>query len=105
MPFYCGERSASICIVLDTKNPQRIPAYTPPFFEPAPLICPELLHLATKDYSDGLPSLPTEILSGHFKGILNMFDLRGEGTHPLQQDDIESAQSIFDMVAGQVQSR
>jgi len=106
MPFYCGERSTRICIVLGTKKPSTYSSeYASGFFEPTPLICPHLLHLAMKDYPDRFPALPTEILSGHFEGILNMFDLRREGPHPLQQDDIESAQSIFDMVAGQVQSR
>ena len=46
-----------------------------------------------------------EIVSGHFEGVLNVLDLRGDGIRALQQDDIESAQSIFDVVAGQILSR
>jgi len=34
-----------------------------------------------------------------------MFDLRGSGTCTMQQDDIESAWSIFDVVTGQILSR
>jgi hypothetical protein len=106
MPWYCSEQSTSIRIALGTKKPSTYSSeFASGFFEPVPLICPHLLRLATKDYPDRLPALPTEILSGYFEGILNMFNLRGEGAHPLQQDDIESAQSIFDVVAGQVQSR
>src|SRR6185295_11104160 len=55
MPFYCGKRSAGICVVLGSKNPRRISANTPPGFSSlAPLICEHLLCLATKDYSDRL---------------------------------------------------
>jgi len=101
MPFYCGERSADICIVLGSKKPSTYSSeYASGFFEPAPLICPHLLRLATKDYSDRLLALPTKIVSGHFKGILYMLNLLGAGTRALQQDDIESALPIFDVVAG-----
>jgi hypothetical protein len=56
MPFYCGKRCADICVVLGSKNPQRIPANTPPVFSSLrPRICRHLLFLATKDYSDRLP--------------------------------------------------
>jgi hypothetical protein len=34
-----------------------------------------------------------------------VFNLPEAGTHPLQQDDVKSTESIFDVVAGQVQSR
>jgi hypothetical protein len=34
-----------------------------------------------------------------------MLDLRGDGVCALQQDDIESAQSTFDVVTGQILSR
>ena len=34
-----------------------------------------------------------------------MLDLRGGGVRALQQDNIESAQPIFDVVAGQILSR
>jgi len=34
-----------------------------------------------------------------------MLDLRGDGVRALQQDNIESAQPIFDVVAGQILSR
>ena len=55
MPFCCGKRSAGICVVLGSKNPQRIPANTPPVFSSLrPRICRHLLFLATKDYSDRL---------------------------------------------------
>jgi hypothetical protein len=55
MPFHCGKRSAGICVVLGPKNPQRIPANTPPVFSSLrPRICTHLLRLATKDYSDRL---------------------------------------------------
>ena len=88
------------------KNPQRIPEKTPPAFSKlAPLICPHLLRLGTKDYSDRLLALPTKIVSGHFEGVLNMFDLRGSGACTMQQDDIESAWSICNVMAGQILSR
>ena len=55
MPFYCGKRSAGICVVLGFKNPQRIPANTLPVFSSLrSRICQRLLRLATKDYSDRL---------------------------------------------------
>src|SRR5437870_5048686 len=58
MPFYCGERSASICVVLGPKNPQRTPANTLPVFSSLrPRIYQQLLCLATKDYSDRLLAL------------------------------------------------
>ena len=69
MPFYCGKRSTGICVVLGSKNPPRIPANTPPVCSSlAPLICPRLLRLATKDDSDRLlrkrpsylPDLPVQ---------------------------------------------
>ena len=106
MPFYCGERSADICIVLGPKKSSTYSSeYASGFFEPAPLICPHLLRLATKDYSDRLLALPTEVVSGDFEGVLNMLDLWNGGTRTLQQDDIESAEAIFDMVTGQVLCR
>lgn len=106
MPFYCGERSADICIVLGPKKSSTYSSeYASGIFEPASLICLHLLRLATKDYSDRLLALPTEIVSGDFEGILNMLDLRGDGIRALQQDHIESAQPIFDVVAGQILRR
>ena len=50
-------------------------------------------------------SLPTEIFSGYFECVLNMFDLGGTAGHALQQDDVESAGSILHMVASQILSR
>ena len=92
MPFYRGERSAGICIVLGPKKSSTYSSeYASGFFEPAPLICPHLLRLATKDYSDRLLALPTEIVSGDFEGVLNVLNLRSDGVCALQQDDIESA--------------
>jgi hypothetical protein len=70
-----------------------------------PLICPHLLRLATKDYSDRLPALPTEIVSGDFEGVLNVLDIRIDGVCALKQDDVESARPIFDVVTGQILSR
>ena len=106
MPFYCGERSADICIVLGPKKSSTYSSeYASGFFEPALLICPHLLRLATKDYSDRLLALPTKIVSGDFEGVLDMLDLRNSGIRALQQDDIESAEPIFDVVAGQILSR
>ncbi len=106
MPFYCGERSACICIVLGQKKSSTYCSeYTSGFFEPAPLICPRLLRLAKKDSSDRLLALPTKIVSRNFEGVLNMLDLRSDGIRALQQDDIESAEAIFDVVTGQVLSR
>jgi hypothetical protein len=64
MPFYCGEQSADICIVLGPKKSSTYSSeYASGFFEPAPLICPHFLRLATKDYSDRLLALPTKIVS------------------------------------------
>jgi hypothetical protein len=92
MPFYCGERSADICIVLGPKKSSPYCSeYASGLFEPAPLICPHLLRLATKDYSDRLLALPTKIVSGNFEGVLNVLDLRIDSVCALQQDDIESA--------------
>ena len=55
MPFYCGKRSAGICVVLGPKKSSTYSSeYASGFFEPAPLICQRLLRLATKDYSDRL---------------------------------------------------
>ena len=55
MPFYCGKRSAGICVVLGSKNPQRIPANTLPVFSSLrPRICQRLVCLAMKDYSNRL---------------------------------------------------
>ena len=54
MPFYCGKRSAGICVVSTQNIPLRIPVNTLPVFYPAVRICQRLLHLATKDYSDRL---------------------------------------------------
>ena len=55
MPFYCGKRSAGICVVLGPKNPHRIPANTLAVFtSPQPRIGQPLLRLATKDDSDRL---------------------------------------------------
>ena len=106
MPFYCGERSADICIVLGPKKSSMYSSeYASGCFEPAPLICLHLLRLATKDYSDRLLALPTKIVSGHFEGVLNMLDLRGNGARTVQQDDIESAWSISDVMARQILSR
>ena len=92
MPFYCGERSADICIVLGPKKSSTYSSeYASGFFEPAPLTCLHLLRLATKDYSDRLLALPTEIVPRNFEGVLNMLDVRGNGIRALQQHDIESA--------------
>ena len=101
MPFFCSKRSASICFVLGSKKSSTYSSeYASGFFEPAPLICPHLLRLATKDYSDRLLALPTKIVSGDFEGVLDMLDLRNSGIRALQQDDIEPAEPIFDVVAG-----
>ncbi len=106
MPFYCGERSAGICIVLGPKKSSTYSSeYASGFFNLRPRICPHLLRLATKDYSDRLLALPTEIVSRNFEGVLNMLDVRSDGIRALQQDDIESAEAIFDVVTGQVLSR
>jgi hypothetical protein len=58
-----------------------------------------------KDYSDRLLALPTKIISGHFEGVLNMLDLRSSGACAMQQNDIESAWSIGDVMASQILSR
>ena len=53
MPFYCGTRAASICIVLGPNNHQRTPVDTPPDFSSLrPSIYQQFLCLATKDDSD-----------------------------------------------------
>lgn len=105
MPFYCGERSACICIVLGQKKSSTYCSeYASAFSNLRPRLCPHLLRLATKDYSGGL-ALPTKIVSGYFEGVLNMLDVRSDGIRALQQDDIESAEAIFDVVTGQVLSR
>ena len=55
MPFYCGKRSASICVVLGPKKSSTYCSeYVSGFFEPC--ICQYLLFLATKDDSDRLPA-------------------------------------------------
>jgi len=55
MPFYCGKRSAGICIVPAPRNPRRIAENTPLVSRSLrPCICEQLVHLATKDYSDRL---------------------------------------------------
>ena len=53
----CGERSATICVVLGPKESSMycIPANTSPVFpDLLPRICQRLLPLATKNYSDRL---------------------------------------------------
>ena len=69
MPFYCGKRSAGVYVVLGQKNPQRIPANTPPvFLSLRPRICQQLLRLATEDYSDRLlVPAPSEFFSVRLK--------------------------------------
>jgi hypothetical protein len=55
MPFYCGKRSAGICVVLGSKNSSTyFSEYASGFSSLAPLICEHLPCLATKDYSDSL---------------------------------------------------
>ena len=57
MPFYSANDPQVSASFSAHKNPQRIriPANTPPVFSSLrPGICPRLLRLATKDYSDGL---------------------------------------------------
>ncbi len=105
MRFYCGERGAGICIVLGQKNPSTYSSeYASGFFKPAASHLPAP-RLATKDYSDRHLALPTKIVSRNFEGILNMLDVRSDGIRALQQDDIESAEAIFDVVPCQVLSR
>ena len=106
MPFYCGERSACICIVLGQKKSSTYCSeYASAFSNLRPRLCPHLLRLATKDYPDRLLALPSEIVSGYFERILNMLDLRRSGFVALQQNNVESAEPIFDVVAGQILSR
>jgi len=58
VPFYCGERSPDIFIVLGSKKSSTYSSeYASGFFEPAPLTCLHLLRLATKNYSDRLLAL------------------------------------------------
>ena len=55
MPFYCGKRSAGICVVLGTKKSSTYPSeYASGFFEPVASHLPAFLCLATKDDSDRL---------------------------------------------------
>jgi hypothetical protein len=52
-PFYCGERSATICIVLDPKKSSMYSSeYTSGFPDLRPRIWPHILRLATKAMSD-----------------------------------------------------
>jgi len=92
MPFYCGERSTDICVVLGTKKSSTYSSeYAYGFFEP----CAAHLPASPSPRHEGLlgqaPALPAEIVSGHFERVLNMLDLRTDGIRALQQDDIESA--------------
>jgi hypothetical protein len=61
MPFYCGKRSAGICVVLDPKKSSTYSSeYASGFFSSLrPCICPHLLCLVTKDYSDRLLGMGT----------------------------------------------
>jgi hypothetical protein len=55
MPFYCGKRSASICVVLGSKHSSTYSSeYASELSSLRPCICQQLLCLATKDYSDRL---------------------------------------------------
>jgi hypothetical protein len=54
MPFYCGKRSADICVVLGQKSSTYSSEYASGFFEPAASHLPASPSLATKDYSDRL---------------------------------------------------
>jgi hypothetical protein len=55
MPFYCGKRSAGICVVLGPKTfSTYFSEYAAGFSEPRHRICHHLLSLATKDDSDRL---------------------------------------------------
>jgi hypothetical protein len=55
MPFYCGKRAAGICVVLGPKKSSTYcREYASGFSEPAVCICEQLVHFATKDYSDRL---------------------------------------------------
>jgi hypothetical protein len=55
MLFYCGKRSAGICVVLGPKKSSTYPSeYACGFFEPAASHLPALLCLATNDDSDRL---------------------------------------------------
>ena len=106
MPFYCGERSTGICVVLGTKKPSTYSSeYASGFFEP----CAAHLPASPSPRHEGLlgqvPALPAEIVSGDFKSVLNMLDLGDSDIRALQQHHVKSAQSIFDVVARQVQSR
>ena len=55
MPFYCGKRSAGICVVLSSKKSSTHSSeYASGFSSLRPRICQRLPRLATKDYSDRL---------------------------------------------------
>ena len=55
MPFYCGKRSAGICVVLGPKKSSTYSSeYASGFSSLRLCICQRLLRLATKDYSDRL---------------------------------------------------
>ena len=64
------------------KNPQRIPANTPPVFSRLrPRIYQQLLCLATKDYSDRLLARTTAVEDKSYRPVVQQFDLhvRGKG--------------------------
>jgi hypothetical protein len=55
MPFYCGKRSAGICVVLGPKKSSTYSSeYASGFLNLRPRICRHLLFLVTKDSSDRL---------------------------------------------------
>jgi hypothetical protein len=106
MPFYCGERSTDICVVLGTKKSSTYSSeYASGFFEPAASHLPASPSPRHEGLLGQAPALPAEIVSGHFEGVLDMLDLRTDGICALQQDDIESALPIFDVVTSQVLRR
>jgi hypothetical protein len=62
MPFYCGKRSAGICVVLGPKKSSTYSSeYASGFSNLRPRICRHLLFLATKDDSDRLLGLRVSI--------------------------------------------
>jgi hypothetical protein len=67
MPFYCGKRSADICVVLGPKTSSTYSSeYACGFFEPAASHLPASpFPLATKDYSDRLLAIVKGIADAH----------------------------------------
>ena len=104
MPFYCDERSTDICVVLGTKKSSTYSSeYASGFFEPAASHLPASPSPRHEGLLGQAPALPAEIVSGHFEGVLNMLDLRTGGIRALQQDDIEPAEPVLDVVTSQIQ--